>query len=55
MYYKKGEVRPYLLGNFVFKGKIIKVNKDTETYTIRDLETKEEHVVDEDDIFLGDD
>lgn len=55
MYFKEGEIRPYVLTNIVQYGKIIKVNEEDETYTIEDLETKEVHIVDQDDVFIGDD
>lgn len=55
MYYKVGEIRPYVVGKYVQKGKILEVHEEDETYLIEDLETKEQHVVDEDDVFIGDD
>ena len=55
MYYKKGEIRPYLLGNMVYRGRIIKVEKDIGCYIVEDLITKERNTIEEEDIFLGDD
>ena len=55
MYFKEGEIRPYLLKQYVQYGKILAVNEEDETYTIKDLETKEIHIIDEDDVFIGDD
>ena len=55
MYYKEGEVRPYVLDKVVYFGKILKVNKKDNTYEIEEIETKEVHTVEEDNIFLGDD
>lgn len=55
MYFRKGEIRPYVLGKYVQYGKILKVNEDDETYTVQDLETKKIYTIDEDDVFIGDD
>lgn len=55
MYFKVGEVRPFLLGNTVYHRKILKVDDDNETYLIEDTETKEKHVIDQDAVFIGDD
>ena len=55
MYFKIGETRPYILNKYVQYGKILAVNEEDETYTIKDLETKEIHIIDEDDVFIGDD
>lgn len=55
MYLKKGEIRPYMLNKYVQYGKILEVNAEEETYTIEDLETKEINIIDEDDVFIGDD
>ena len=55
MYFKVGEIRPYLLGQTVYYGKTLKVDEENETYLLEDLETKEQHIVDEDDVFIGDD
>ena len=55
MYFKVGENRPYLLEKTVYYGKILKVDEENETYLLEDLETKEQHIVDEDDVFIGDD
>ena len=55
MYYKVGEIRPYVLNKFVQEGKILAVNEDDETYLIEDLETKKQYIVDQDDVFIGDD
>ena len=55
MFFKQGEIRPYLSTEYVRYGKILKVNEEEETYTIEDLETKEICIIDEDDVFIGDD
>lgn len=55
MYFKAGEIRPYMLNKYVQYGKIVAVNEEEETYTIEDLETKEIHIIDEEDVFIGDD
>lgn len=55
MYFKVGEIRPFVLGKYVEQGRIIEVNEDDETYKIEDLKTKEQYVIDEDDVFIGDD
>ena len=55
MYFKTGEIRPYMQNKYVQYGKILAVNEEDETYTIEDLETKEIHIIDEDDVFIGDD
>ena len=55
MYFKAGEIRPYMLNKYVQYGKILAVNEEEETYTIEDLETKEIHIIDEEDVFIGDD
>ncbi len=55
MFYKKGEIRPYLLNNVVHFEKILKINKKEKTYTIEDIFTKEINIIGENDIFLGDD
>lgn len=55
MYFKVGQIRPYLLGNTVYYGKILEVDEDNETYLMEDTETKEQHVIDQDDVFIGDD
>lgn len=55
MYFKEGETRPYLLSNIVRNGKILKVNEKEETYTIKDLETKEIYIVRQGNVFIGDD
>ncbi len=55
MFFKKGETRPYLLNNVVHFGRILKINKKKETYTIEDILTKEINTINENDIFLGDD
>ena len=55
MYFRKGEIRPYVLINTVQRGKILEVNEEEETYTIEDLETKKIHIVDQEDVFIGDD
>ena len=41
MYFKIGEIRPYMQNKYVQYGKILAVNEKEETYTIEDLETKE--------------
>ena len=53
--FKIGEIRPYMLNKYVQYGKILAINEKEETYTIEDLETKEIHIIDEDDVFIGDD
>lgn len=55
MYYKVGEIKPYAIGRIVYYGKILKVNEDTKTYLIKDLETNEQVEVDEKNVFIGDD
>lgn len=55
MFFKKGEIRPYLSNNVVHFGKILKINKKKETYTIEDIFTKEINIINENDVFLGDD
>lgn len=55
MHFRIGQIKPYVLSNIVQYGEIIGVNEKDETYTIQDLETKEIHIVDEDDVFIGDD
>lgn len=55
MYFKEGEIRPYLLKQYVQYGKILEVNEEEETYIIEDLETKKIRIIDEDDVFIGDD
>ena len=55
MYFKTGEIRPYMQNKYVQYGKILTVNEKEETYTIEDLETKEIQIIDEDDVFIGDD
>ena len=53
--FKIGEIRPYMLNKYVQYGKILAINEKEETYTIEDLETKEIQIIDEDDVFIGDD
>ena len=55
MYYKEGEVRPYVLYKVVHLGKILKVNEKDNTYEIEDIWTGNISKVKEEDIFLGDD
>ena len=55
MYFKVGEIRPYLLGQTVYYGKILKVDEENETYLLEDSDTKEQQIVDEDYVFMGDD
>lgn len=55
MYFQKGQVKPYVIGKYVQYGKILEVHEEDETYTIEDLKTKEIHIVDQDDVFIGDD
>lgn len=55
MLFREGQIKPYVIGKYVQYGKILKVNEKDETYTIEDLKTKEVYIVDEDDVFLGDD
>ena len=55
MYFKVGEIRPYLLGQTVYYGKILKVDEENETYLMEDTETKKQYVIDEDNVFIGDD
>ena len=55
MYFKTGEIRPYMQNKYVQYGKILAVNEKEETYTIEALETKEIQIIDEDDVFIGDD
>jgi len=53
--FRKGSIRPYVIGNVVQLGKILEVDEEAETYTIEDLETKEIHIIEEYDVFIGDD
>lgn len=55
MYFKVGEIRPFVLINVIHYGKILEVNIEDETYTIQDLETERVYTVDSDDVFIGDD
>lgn len=55
MYFKVGQVKPYAVGKYVEYGKILKVNEEEGTYLIENLETKKQIIVDEDDVFIGDD
>ncbi len=55
MFFKKGEVKPYLLKNVVHFGKILKINENEQTYTIEDILTKEINIINEEYVFLGDD
>jgi len=55
MYFKVGEIRPYALGRIVYEGKIIKVDEEKYEYTVEDLETKQQYVLPEVSVFIGDD
>lgn len=55
VYFKVGEVRPYVLDKVVHLGKILKVNEKDNTYEIEDIWTGNISKVKEEDIFLGDD
>ncbi len=55
MLFKEGQIKPFAIGKYVQYGKILKVNTDDETYLIEEMETKKQYIVDEDDVFLGDD
>ncbi len=55
MYYKEGEVRPFVLDKVVHLGKILNVNEKDNTYEIEDIWTGNISKVKEEDIFLGDD
>lgn len=55
MLFKVGQIKPYVIGKYVQYGKILEVHEEDETYLIEDVETKEKYIVDEDDVFLGDD
>lgn len=55
MYFKIGETRPFVVGKYVQYGKILKVDKENETYLLEDLETKKQYLVDKDNVFIGDD
>ena len=53
MYFKTGEIRPYMQNKCVHYGKILAVNENT--YTIKDLETKETKIIKQENVFIGDD
>ena len=55
MYFKEGEVRPFVLDKVVHLGKILKVNEKDNTYEIEEIWTRKISKVKEEDIFLGDD
>ena len=55
MYYKEGEVRPFVLDKVVHLGKILKVNEKDNTYEIEEIWTRKIRKVKKEDIFLGDD
>ena len=55
MLFKEGYIQPFALGKYVQYGRILEVHEDDETYLIEELETKKQYIVDEDDVFLGDD
>lgn len=55
MYFKVGEIRPFVLGKYVQYGRILEVDVENETYLMEELETKKQYLVDEDDVFIGDD
>lgn len=55
MYFRVGEKRPFLLGNTVCYGEILEADEENEIYLIEEIETKEQYIIDEDDVFIGDD
>ena len=55
MYFKVGEVRPYAIGKLVDYGKILELNEQDKTYLLENLETKEQVIVSENYVFIGDD
>lgn len=55
MYFKEGEVRPFVLDKVVHLGRILKVNEKDNTYKIEEIWTRKVSKVKEEDIFLGDD
>ena len=55
MYFKVGETRPYLSGNTIKYGKILSIDEETEIFVMEDLESKNQVMVDESDVFIGDD
>lgn len=55
MFFKVGEIRPYVYKKIIHFGKILKVDEKNNTYEIEDLETKEVNTLIENDVFIGDD
>ena len=55
MHFKVGALRPFVTCKEIQYGKILKVNKEDETYLIQDIKTRKRYIVDEDDVFIGDD
>ena len=55
MLFKEGQIKPFVVGKYVQYRKILEVHEDDETYLIEEMETKKQYIVDEDDVFLGDD
>ena len=55
MYFKVGQIKPFAVGKEVTRGRIIKVDLDNKTYTLEELDTKKIYVVDENNVFIGDD
>lgn len=55
MYFKVGEIRPFVINNEIQYGKILKVNIEEETYLLEDIDTKIKYEVNADNVFIGDD
>ncbi len=55
MYFKVGQIRPYLSGNEVRYGKIISIDEESEIFIMEDTENKKQVMVDEAEVFIGDD
>ena len=55
MLFKIGEIRPYAIGKVIYYGKILEVNKQDKTYLLENLETKEQVIISENFVFIGDD
>lgn len=55
MIFNIGEVRPYVIGKVVYFGKILEVNKQDRTYILENTDTKEQVIISENNVFIGDD
>ena len=55
MLFKVGETRPYAIGKTIYYGKILEVNEQDKTYLLENLETKEQVIISENYVFIGDD